>query len=139
MRKTARENAFKLTFEQLIGGARNELTYNALTSGLNEEDKLYLDTLLDGVTSEKAFLTKTIASFARGFTAERIYKIDLAILLIATYEILFLSDVPDKVSVNEAVELAKTYSTDNSPSFINGVLASVIKEKENLLNERNED
>ena len=138
MRKTARENAFKLTFEQLIGGARNELTYNALT-GFNEEDKLYLDTLLDGVTSEKAFLTKTIASFARGFTAERIYKIDLAILLIATYEILFLSDVPDKVSVNEAVELAKTYSTDNSPSFINGVLASVIKEKENLLNERNED
>ena len=129
MRKTARENAFKLTFEQLIGGARNELTYNALTSGFNEEDKLYLDTLLDGVTSEKAFLTKTIASFARGFTAERIYKI----------EILFLPDVPDKVSVNEAVELAKTYSTDNSPSFINGVLASVIKEKENLLNERNED
>ena len=84
-------------------------------------------------------MTKTIASFARGFTAERIYKIDLAILLIATYEILFLPDVPDKVSVNEAVELAKTYSTDNSPSFINGVLASVIKEKENLLNERNED
>ena len=58
MRKTARENAFKLTFEQLIGGARNELTYNALTSGLNEEDKLYLDTLLDGVTSEKAFFDK---------------------------------------------------------------------------------
>ena len=58
MRKTARENAFKLTFEQLIGGVRNELTYNALTSGFNEEDKLYLDTLLDGVTSEKAFLTK---------------------------------------------------------------------------------
>lgn len=139
MRKTARENAFKLTFEQLINETKNEITYNALTSGLNEEDKRFFDTLIDGVASEKDFLSKTIASFARGFALERIYKIDLAILLIASYEILFLPDVPDKVSVNEAVELAKTYSTDNSPAFINGVLASVIKEKENILNERNED
>ena len=139
MRKTARENAFKLTFEQLINETKNEITYNALTSGLNEEDKRFFDTLIDGVASEKDFLSKTIAGFAQGFALERIYKIDLAILLIASYEILFLPDVPDKVSVNEAVELAKTYSTDNSPAFINGVLASVIKEKENILNERNED
>lgn len=139
MRKTARENAFKLTFEQLINETKNEITYNALTSGLNEEYKRFFDTLIDGVASEKDFLSKTIAGFARGFALERIYKIDLAILLIASYEILFLPDVPDKVSVNEAVELAKTYSTDNSPAFINGVLASVIKEKENILNERNED
>ena len=139
MRKTARENAFKFTFEQLINGTKNEITYSALTSGLSDEDKSFFDTLTNGVENEKDFMSKTIAGFARGFALERIYKIDLAILLIATYEILFLSDVPDKVSVNEAVELAKTYSTDNSPAFINGVLASVIKEKENILNERNED
>lgn len=139
MRKTARENAFKFTFEQLINGTRNDITYNALTSGLNDEDKQFFDTLINGVTEEKDFLSKTIAGYARGFALERIYKIDLAIILIASYEILFLSDVPDKVSANEAVELAKTYSTDNSPAFVNGILASVIKEKENILNERNED
>ncbi len=139
MRKTARENAFKFTFEQLINGTENEITYNALTSDLNDEDKQFFDTLINGVTNEKGFLSKTIAGYARGFALERIYKIDLAIILIASYEILFLPDVPDKVSVNEAVELAKIYSTDNSPVFINGILASVIKEKENILNERNED
>ena len=139
MRKTARENAFKFTFEQLINGTRNEITYNALTSDLNDEDKQIFDPLINGVETEKNFLSGTIAEYARGFALERIYKIDLAIILIASYEILFLPDVPDKVSVNEAVELAKTYSTDNSPAFINGILASVIKEKENILNERNED
>ena len=59
--------------------------------------------------------------------------------MIASYEILFCEDIPDKVSVNEAVEIAKIYSTDNSPSFINGVLAGVIRDKEELLNERNAD
>ena len=54
---------------------------------------------------------------------------------IAVYEILFLGDVPDKVAVNEALEMSKIYSTDNSPSFINGILASVIREKNELLNE----
>lgn len=139
MRKTARENAFKFIFEQLINGMRNDITYNALTSVLNDEDKQFFDTLINGVAEEKNFLSKTIAGYARGFALERIYKIDLAIILIASYEILFLPDVPDKVSANEAVELAKTYSTDNSPAFVNGILASVIKGKENILNERNED
>ena len=54
---------------------------------------------------------------------------------IAVYEILFLCDVPDKVAVNEALEMSKIYSTDNSPSFINGILASVIREKDELLDE----
>ena len=66
-------------------------------------------------------------------------KIDLAIRLISSYEILFMEDVPGKVSANEAVELAKTYSTDNSPAFINGIIASVIKNKESIINERNSD
>ena len=139
MRKTARENAFKFTFEQLINGTENEITYNALTSDLNDEDKQFFYTLINGVANEKVFLSRTIAGYARGFALERIYKIDLAIILSASYEILFIPDVPDKVSVNEAVELAKIYSTDNSPVFINGILASVIKEKENILNGRNED
>ena len=57
---------------------------------------------------------------------ERISKTDLAILRLATYEILYRDDIPFKVSVNEAVELAKSFSDDSSPSFINGVLAGVI-------------
>lgn len=139
MRKTARENAFKLIFEKLINEDSDELGYAALTEGLDENDKNFLDTLLCGVETEKEFLKSVVSRFLRGFNLDRIYKIDLAILYVSCYEILFLTDVPDKVSVNEAVELAKTYSTDKSPAFINGVLAGVIADKEEILNERNSD
>ncbi len=139
MRKTARENAFKLIFEKLINDESDELGYAALTEVLDENDKDFLDALVGGVEKEKDFLKSVVSRFLRGFCIDRIYKIDLAILYVACYEILFMPDVPEKVSVNEAVELAKTYSTDKSPSFINGVLAGVIAAKEELLNERESD
>lgn len=135
MRKTARENAFKLIFEKLINDESDELGYAALTEVLDENDKDFLDAIVGGVEKEKDFLKSVVSRFLRGFNIDRIYKIDLAILYVACYEILFMPDVPEKVSVNEAVELAKTYSTDKSPSFINGVLAGVIAAKEELLNE----
>ncbi len=139
MRKTARENAFKLVFEKLINGNDNKISYDALVEGLSEDDKRFLDLLINGVNAEKPFLSKIIARYSTGFSIDRIYRIDLSILLIASYEILFLPDIPDKVSANEAVELAKIYSTDNSPSFINGLIATIIKNKEAILNERNAD
>ena len=139
MRKTARENAFKLIFERLINGSENKLSYVAITAAMNDDDKQFLDALLKGVLSEYDFLSEVIGGYASGYAIDRIYKIDLAILLISSYEILFMEDVPVKVSANEAVELAKTYSTDNSPAFINGIIASVIKNKESIINERNSD
>lgn len=139
MRKTARENAFKLIFEKLINDESDELGYAALTEVLDENDKNFLDALVGGVEKEKDFLKSVVSRFLRGFNIDRIYKIDLAILYVACYEILFMPDIPEKVSVNEAVELAKTYSTDKSPSFINGVLAGVIAAKEELLNECESD
>lgn len=139
MRKTARENAFKLIFEKLINDESDELGYAALTEVLDENDKNFLDALVGGVEKEKDFLKSVVSRFLRGFNIDRIYKIDLAILYVACYEILFMPDVPEKVSVNESVELAKTYSTDKSPSFINGVLAGVIAAKEELLNECESD
>lgn len=139
MRRTARENAFKLIFESLINEEEPSLSYEELTSELTGDDREFFDALTGGVKAERSFLTDVITRFSDGFAADRVYKIDLALLLIASYEILFMPDVPDKVSVNEAVELAKEYSTDNSPAFINGVLASVIRNKEEILYARNED
>ena len=66
---------------------------------------------------------------------ERICKTDLAILRLAIYEIMHREDIPDKVSVNEAVELAKAFSEDASPSFINGVLAGILSKKAEGVNE----
>ena len=64
------------------------------------------------------------------WSIERIFKIDLAILRIADYEINFMDGVPVKVAVNEAVELAKKYGNDASSNFVNGVLREIIKDKE---------
>ena len=135
MRSTARENAFKLLFERSVSGGTGDITYAVLTRSMTEEENDYFNVLINGVKQTEAFIGDVIKRYARGFDFDRIYKIDRAILQIAVYEILFLGDVPDKVAVNEALEMSKIYSTDNSPSFINGILASVIREKNELLNE----
>lgn len=138
MRKTARENAFKLIYEGLINPDGNKISYKLFSSSMNEDDKAFFDTVIDGVAKNYILLESTISRFARGYKLERIYKIDFAILLVASFEILFLSSIPDKVSANEAVETAKKYSTDNSPAFINGIIAAIIKDKENILNDLSE-
>lgn len=139
MRKKARENAFKLIFERLFDDAENSPGYEELLADTDDEDKPYFLEVVGGVRRERAFLTEILGRYSGKFKVDRVYKIDLAILLLAAYEILEMDDIPVKVSVNEAVELCKTYSTDSSPSFVNGVLAAVIRDKEEILNERDKD
>lgn len=140
MRRNSREIAFKLLFEELVSGSVNSISYDSFCSALgSDDDKNFLDEILRVESEEKEFIRSIVKRYSVGYSLERIYKVDLAILTVAIAEILFIPSVPDKVSVNEAVELAKTYSTDNSPSFINGMLASVIRDKEEIINERNAD
>ena len=70
-------------------------------------------------------LLEEIGKYAEGYEAERIYKVDLAILLLAVYEIKFMNDIPFKVSVDEAVNIANKYSTGKSGKYINGILAKI--------------
>lgn len=72
-------------------------------------------------------IDETINGAAKGWKTSRMGKVDLAIIRLAVYEILFDDDIPFKVAVNEAVELAKKYGTDESSSFVNGVLAKFAK------------
>lgn len=72
-------------------------------------------------------IDETIAAAAPEWPLAKINKIDLAILRQATYELLFTKDTPPKVVIDEAVEIAKTYGTDSTPSFINGVLGTILK------------
>ena len=84
-----------------------------------------------GVCDNQKRIDGIIAELAVGWSFPRLSKIDLALLRFGVYEILF-TGISDKIAVNEAVELAKTYSDDESGSFINGILASVIKQKDSL-------
>ena len=130
-RKAAREALFKLVYEYTVRREEDDFTRALLSSPFSEEDADYISKAYKGILSVADELIGTISGYSHGFAADRIYKIDLAILMVAIYEIRYIDDIPDSVSANEAVELAKKYSTDKSCSFVNGILASVIKEKKN--------
>lgn len=142
-RKVARELAFKIIFAENF---QNEeinteevmtalIKENEHMDEVNKEDMEYIKEITHGVYTNIASLDEMIEKHLKGWTMERICKTDLAILRLAIYEIIHREDIPDKVSVNEAVELAKAFSEDSSPSFINGVLAGILNKKMEGVNE----
>ncbi len=128
-RKVARENAYKLIFEFLFCGMPNDRTKSVLASGdMDNADIEYMEKAYFGVIEHQEELNQIIAKYSRGFDLERIYKPDLSALLLALYEIKYMDDIPAAVSINEAVDLVKRYSTDKSNVFVNGILAAVYKD-----------
>ena len=96
---------------------------------LTEEDKAFIEARVEGVKRHLDEIDQVIFSKIEKRTMDRVFKIDLAILRIAVYELLYEKELSYKVVANEAVEIAKKYGKDNSHSFINGILREVIKEK----------
>ena len=129
MRRVARETVFKLVFEYTFYGVANEGTLELLQSdaSLDDDDKAFIAETYSGIIASEEELKKTIEAHLSGYTLERIYRPDYAILLLATFE-LQRKSVPVAVVVNEAVELSKKYGTDKSGAFVNGVLANVAKQ-----------
>lgn len=139
-RKAARENAFKIIyscalmkepptdlcqyFEETLAGEAE-----LWADSMNENDIAYMKNVAVGTAEEKDSINRKIAPFLKKWDVERLPKISLAILQLAIYEIDYISDVPDKVAVNEAVEIAKRYGEDDTYKFINGVLAMYLKNK----------
>ncbi|MDR1620339.1 MAG: transcription antitermination factor NusB [Clostridiales bacterium] len=132
-RKIAREIALKLLFSDMMGG-ENDYTSAAEQSGIqsgpSREDLKFSQEIIVGVRAHTASMDEIIARHAIGWSLDRMPKLDLCILRIALYEMLYRADIPQSVSINEAVELAKRYSGDKSPSFINGILGTVAKTPE---------
>jgi N utilization substance protein B len=89
--------------------------------------------IVEGVIGEQARIDEVLSTHAHGWTLERMPAVDRALLRIGAWEILYNDDVPDAVAVDEAVELARTLSTDESPSFINGLLGRIVDLKPTLL------
>lgn len=129
-RRTAREVAMKLAFCKLFGG---ESTYEEVLDKSDileepsEDDRCFADAIVAGIHEKESEIDALIDEMAIGWSLKRIPKVDLSILRVAIYEILFVDDVPYRVSINEAVELAKVYAGDRSPSYINGMLGTLVK------------
>ncbi|MGY5882063.1 transcription antitermination factor NusB [Modestobacter lacusdianchii] len=83
--------------------------------------------LVEGAVEQRARIDELIEQHASGWSLDRLPDVDRAILRMAVYELLWVDDVPDAVVIDEAVELAKALSTDDSPSYVNGVLGGIVR------------
>lgn len=128
-RKAARDCAFKLIFEipfhdELTPQEKIEQYFEIGDfEDINNNDKSYISLTVTDCFNNLENIDTRISQSLENWRLERLSKVDLSILRLAAAEILFNNDIPFKVSVNEAVELAKTYGEDDSPAFINGVLS----------------
>jgi N utilization substance protein B len=85
----------------------------------------YTVTLVEGVQTHKGRIDELLSEHSEGWTLDRMPAVDLAVLRLGLYELLWASDVPDPVAIDEAVQLAKMLSTDDSPRFVNGLLGRI--------------
>ena len=130
-RRKSREIAMRILYEMSINKEDYEEKINSFIENIDEDlnnlDIEYIKRVLKGIEEKKEEIDSHIEKYLIKWKLYRISKINISILRICTYEILFESDIPNKVSVNEGIELAKKYAEENSASFINGVLGNMIK------------
>lgn len=129
-RSESREQAFILIFEKIFNPdvSVDEMKMTAVECGMFVLDD-FAENLVYKAEECREELDAEIEKYLKGWKLSRLPRVALAILRLAVTEIRYFDDVPDSVSVNEAVELAKKYGGENDPSFINGVLGSLIRSK----------
>jgi len=126
-RRKARMLALQALYEADSAGHKAEQAIVHLldNAGLSEDNRTFACQLVNGVIHNREEIDRNIRQFAPAWPLEQIPAVDRNILRLAIFEILFDDEVPVKVAVNEAVELAKKFGSDSSPRFVNGVLGSV--------------
>jgi N utilization substance protein B len=132
-RGKARNRALDVLFE---AEQRSVSAFDVLRSRREQTDQIvnpYTLEIVEGVVSHQVAIDEFLETYSQGWTLERMPSVDRIILRIGTWELLYNDDVPDGVAVSEAVALAKTLSTDESPSFINGLLGRLQQLKPSLL------
>ena len=92
----------------------------------------YTETLVRGVVDQQDRLDELLARYSRGWELSRMPAVDRNILRLGLWELLYADDVPDAVAVDEAVDLARQLSTDDSPTFINGILGALMRDRDSL-------
>ncbi len=121
-RTSARELAFKTIYSKFFNAEEGDDFEDADKEGLE-----FISKILKSFAANYNEINEIISSNLKGYTIERLYKIDLAIITLAVIELKFIKENPKEVIINEAVELAKKYSTEKSPRFVNGLLADIVK------------
>lgn len=129
-RRELRENVFTMLFRvefHAEGDMGEQLgLFEEEIENAKEEDSAYMNHKCSDIIAKLPEIDEAINSVATGWKTSRMGKVDLTIIRLAVYEIKFEEEIPTKVSINEAVELAKKYGTDDSAAFVNGVLAKFV-------------
>ena len=129
IRTELREHIFKLLFQEEFNreeDMQEHLKYYFMTlENAADKDKDYIQEKYEAVAGHIAEIDELINQYAKGWKTTRMNKVDLAILRLAVYEMKWDEDVPTGVAINEAVNLAKKYSSEDGASFVNGVLAKL--------------
>jgi N utilization substance protein B len=131
-RRRSREHIFVLLYQKEFAQPEEEQErvdlYFEQHPTIAEEERAFITQELEGVKVNQAYIDRLITDYAKGWKINRMAKVDLTILRLAIYEMYYVQDIPQSVAINEAIELAKKYSSDTSPSFINGVLGKIATE-----------
>ena len=131
-RRSGRDLAFRLLFQADVGKTSIYEVFQSSREGSEATDEVwdFATELARGTWNACHELDPIIVRYAAGWTLSRMANADRNLLRLAIYEILYCEDIPQSVSINEAVELAKKYSTADSAKFINGILGSFARERE---------
>ncbi|AFK86933.1 MULTISPECIES: transcription antitermination factor NusB [Thermoanaerobacterium] len=128
-RTQAREWLVKLLYQYDISKLEPQKIFDKFLEDNDPGDeKDYIENTLFGVIKNLDNIDEKIKKYLKNWDINRIAKIDLAIMRCSFYEILYSADIPSSVSINEAVEIAKKYSTEKSPAFINGILGNLVRD-----------
>lgn len=128
-RSKARKRAVDLLYESDLRGIDAVSTLAERLAQADPPVPAYTVELVEGVTGNLRLLDGVLGEHSEGWTVDRMPAVDRAVLRLALYELLVREDVPDAVVIDEAVELAKSLSTDESPRFVNGILGRVLRER----------
>ena len=131
-RRKARELLLKVFYEMEIKKEfdRKVLMTNEEYKVIKTEEDLYMENVIDHFINNQRIVDEILESHLTDWKLNRISKVDLSILRVATVEILFIPEIDSNVSINEAIEITKSYSEDKSAKYINGVLDSIATEKQ---------
>ena len=131
VRRDAREAAVQYLYQREMLGDQSDQALEEFYEmrGLSPSGKRFCNELLEGWMQHREEIDEVIAKNARNFEFNRLSAVDRNVLRIACHEILFRSDIPAPVAINEAIEIAKKYSTEDSGKFVNGVLDNIRKQK----------
>jgi N utilization substance protein B len=131
---SARSKARKRALDVLYASEmRNRSTVDALEEQAEAgQVNDYTVQLVQGVTEHRARLDEVIAEYSKGWTLDRMPAVDRNVLRLATFEVLYVDDVPNAVAVSEALNLVRDLSTDESPAFVNGILGNIVRDRELL-------